>query len=103
MHEAVAADFLPKVLAELSGAGVVLHTDDASGAAAEAAGVPHQAATEQDYGTEYLALEMSVRVVPDLDAALEHIRTYSSGTPRRSSPRTARRPGGSPTRSTPPP
>jgi len=79
VHEAVAADFLPKVLAELSGAGVALHTDDASGAAAESAGVPHQAATEQDYGTEYLALEMSVRVVPDLDTALEHIRTYSSG------------------------
>ncbi len=39
----------------------------------------HQAATETDYGTEYLALEMSVRVVPDLDAAMEHIRTYGSG------------------------
>ncbi len=79
VHEAVAADFLPKVLAELSGAGVVLHTDDAAGAAADVAGVPHEDATEADYGTEYLALEMSVRVVPDLDAALEHIRTYSSG------------------------
>jgi glutamate-5-semialdehyde dehydrogenase len=79
VHEAVAADFLPKVLAELSGAGVVLHTDGASGAAADAAGVSHQAVTEEDYGTEYLALEMSVRVVADLDEALEHIRTYGSG------------------------
>ena len=79
VHQAVAADFLPKVLAELSGAGVVLHTDETSGEAAERAGVPHEAATEEDYGTEYLALEMSVRVVPDLDAALEHIRTYGSG------------------------
>jgi glutamate-5-semialdehyde dehydrogenase len=79
VHERVAADFLPKVLAELSGAGVVLHTDDAAGLAAEAAGVPHQAATEEDYATEYLALELSVRVVPDLDAALEHIRSFSSG------------------------
>ncbi|GAA2732541.1 glutamate-5-semialdehyde dehydrogenase [Pedococcus aerophilus] len=79
VHESVAADFLPKVLAELSGAGVVLHTDDAAGAAAERAGVPHEAATEEDWGTEYLALEMSVRVVPDLDTAMEHIRTYGSG------------------------
>jgi glutamate-5-semialdehyde dehydrogenase len=79
VHEAVAADFLPKVLAELSGAGVALHTDEIAGAAAETAGVPHQAVTEQAYGTEFLSLEMSVRVVPDLDAALEHIRTYSSG------------------------
>jgi len=79
VHEAVAADFLPKVLTELSGAGVVLHTDDASGAAAEAAGVPHERVTDEDYATEYLALEMSVRVVPDLDTAMEHIRTYGSG------------------------
>ncbi|WP_270889943.1 glutamate-5-semialdehyde dehydrogenase [Pedococcus sp. 5OH_020] len=79
VHQQVAADFLPKVLAELSGAGVLLHTDDASGEAAERAGVPHVAATEQDFATEYLALELSVRVVPDLDAALEHIRTYGSG------------------------
>jgi glutamate-5-semialdehyde dehydrogenase len=79
VHESVAADFLPKVLAELSGAGVALHTDDASGAAAEAAGVPHEAATEEDGDTEYLTLEMAVKVVPDLDTALEHIRAHGSG------------------------
>jgi glutamate-5-semialdehyde dehydrogenase len=79
VHEAVAADFLPKVLAQLSGAGVVLHTDDASGGLAERAGVAHEQATDEDYATEYLALEMSVRVVPDLDTAMEHIRTFGSG------------------------
>jgi glutamate-5-semialdehyde dehydrogenase len=79
VHESVAADFLPKVLAELSGAGVGLHTDPLSGEAADRAGVPHAPATDEDWGTEYLALEMSVRVVPDLDTALEHIRTYGSG------------------------
>jgi glutamate-5-semialdehyde dehydrogenase len=79
VHEAVAQDFLPKVLAGLSGAGVALHTDDAAGAAAEAAGVAHSAATEDDWDTEYLALEMAVRVVPDLDTALEHIRAHGSG------------------------
>jgi glutamate-5-semialdehyde dehydrogenase len=79
VHEAVAADFLPKVLAELSGAGVVLHTDDAAGEAAERAGVPHERATDEDWATEYLALELAVRVVPDLDAAMDHIRTYGSG------------------------
>ncbi|HET7280362.1 MAG TPA: glutamate-5-semialdehyde dehydrogenase [Dermatophilaceae bacterium] len=79
VHQAVADDFLPKALAELSGAGVVLHTDERSGAAADVAGVPHQAAIDEDYGREYLALEMAVRVVPDLDAALDHIRSYGSG------------------------
>lgn len=79
VHEAVAADFLPKVLAELSGAGVVLHTDESSGAQAERAGVPHLDATDEDWDTEYLALEMSVRVVPDLETAMEHIAEHGTG------------------------
>ncbi|WP_404383648.1 glutamate-5-semialdehyde dehydrogenase [Knoellia locipacati] len=79
VHASLAEEFLPKVLAELSGAGVVLHTDAAAGRAAEAAGIPHVAATDEDWDTEYLALEMAVGVVPDLDAALEHVRAHSSG------------------------
>ncbi len=79
VHEAVAADLLPKLLAELRSAGVRLHTDERAGAAAETAGVAHEPATEEDWGTEYLALEMSVRVVDDLDEALDHIRRYGSG------------------------
>ncbi|GGB86866.1 gamma-glutamyl phosphate reductase [Knoellia flava TL1] len=79
VHASLADEFLPKVLAELSGAGVVLHTDAAAGSAAEAAGIPHVEATEEDWDTEYLALEMAVGVVPDLDAALAHVRAHSSG------------------------
>jgi glutamate-5-semialdehyde dehydrogenase len=41
--------------------------------------VPVQLATDVDWATEYLALELAVRVVDDLDAALEHIRAWSSG------------------------
>ena len=37
-----------------------------------------QEATEEDWHTEYLAPILSVRVVKDLDAAIEHINTYSS-------------------------
>jgi glutamate-5-semialdehyde dehydrogenase len=79
VHERVADDFLPKVLAELAGAGVVLHTDERSSGLADVAGLSHEPATDEDYAAEYLALEMAVRVVPDLDAALEHIRTFGSG------------------------
>ena len=35
-------------------------------------------ATEEDWRTEYLAPILSVRIVPDLDAAIEHIATYGS-------------------------
>jgi glutamate-5-semialdehyde dehydrogenase len=37
------------------------------------------AATERDWDTEYLDLILSVRVVPDLDAALAHIARHSTG------------------------
>ncbi|WP_084072342.1 glutamate-5-semialdehyde dehydrogenase [Knoellia sinensis] len=79
VHESLAGEFLPKVLAELSSAGVTLHTDPAAGSAAEAAGIPHVEATDEDWDTEYLALEMAVRVVPDLDSALAHIQQHTSG------------------------
>ena len=38
-----------------------------------------QPATDDDYGREFLDLIMSVKVVGDLDEAIEHIRRYSSG------------------------
>jgi glutamate-5-semialdehyde dehydrogenase len=79
VHREAAPDFLPKALAELSGAGVALHTDERASDAADGAGLPHEPATEEDYAAEYLALEMSVRVVDSIDEALEHIQRYGSG------------------------
>jgi glutamate-5-semialdehyde dehydrogenase len=73
VHAEVAEVFLPRVIEALQGAGVTLHGDDRF--AAYDGVLP---ATEEDYGTEYLALEMSAAVVPDLDAAIDHIRRYSS-------------------------
>ena len=37
-----------------------------------------KAASEEDWGTEYLAPILSIRVVDDLAAAIEHINTYGS-------------------------
>lgn len=73
VHADVAEAFLPRVVAALQGEGVTLHGDEAFGAYD---GV--QPATEEDWATEYLSLDLAARVVPDLDAALEHIRTWSS-------------------------
>ena len=73
VHSDVAAEFLPRVIAALQDSGVTIHGDDAFMAYP---GVV--AASEEDYATEFLALEISARVVPDLDAALEHIRRFSS-------------------------
>ena len=79
VHRDVAATFLPKALAALAGEGVILHTDADAGVQADVAGVTHDAATDEDFATEFHGLEMSVGVVDDLDAALEHIRRFGSG------------------------
>lgn len=66
---------LRPIVEALQGAGVTVHGDEAVRAHAEGV-VP---ATDEDWATEYLSLDVSVRVVDDLDAALAHIRTYSTG------------------------
>ena len=73
VHQDVAAEFVPRIVRALHDAGVTIHGDAAF---ADQDGV--QPATEEDWATEYLALEISAAVVPSLDAAIEHIRRYSS-------------------------
>ncbi len=74
VHAAVARAFLPRVVAALQEAGVTVH-GDASFTAYD--GVV--AADDDDFGREYLSLDISAAVVPDLDAAIEHVHRYSSG------------------------
>jgi glutamate-5-semialdehyde dehydrogenase len=77
VHERVAAEFLPRVLRSLAQAGVTLHGDERARAAAD--DVPMLAATEEDWATEYLALELAVGVVASAEQAIEHINRYGSG------------------------
>jgi glutamate-5-semialdehyde dehydrogenase len=79
VHADVAPAFLALALPALAAAGVRLHADERACAAAAAVGVEAEAATDQDWATEYLALELAVRVVDSFDEALAHIRTWSSG------------------------
>lgn len=79
VHAAVAADFLPSVLTALAEQGVRLHGDERAIAAGTSSGVEVEAATEEDWAAEYLALEMAVRVVDSLDEAIEHVQRWSSG------------------------
>lgn len=79
VHADAAAAFLPRVLPALAEAGVRLHGDAAVTDAAAGLGMVVEPATEEDWATEYLALELAVGVVGSLEDAVEHIRTYSSG------------------------
>ncbi len=73
VHADVADAFLPRVVEALQGAGVTIHGDESF--AAYDGVVP---ATEEDWDTEYLSLDLAARVVPDLDEALAHVRRHSS-------------------------
>ncbi len=75
VHEAVAGEFLPRAAANLKGRGVELRGCPRTLAILGAGTVP---ATEEDWRTEYLDLVLSVKVVPSLDAAVEHINAFGS-------------------------
>jgi glutamate-5-semialdehyde dehydrogenase len=73
VHEAVAAEFLPRAATALE--GVELVGDDQARALVASIG----RATEEDFATEFLDLKMSVAVVGSLDAAIDHVNRYGSG------------------------
>lgn len=75
VHRDVADEFLPKVVAALHDHGVLIHGD----AAFRAIDPAVVEATDHDYGTEYLDLEISARVVDSVDDAVAHVRRFSSG------------------------
>lgn len=74
VHQAVAADFLPPLLADYHKSGVELR--GCSETMKYHPGV--KAATEEDWATEYHDLILSIKIVPHIDAALDHIDAYST-------------------------
>jgi glutamate-5-semialdehyde dehydrogenase len=69
-----ALGLVPAIAERLVASGVTLHADEAIRELVPSA-VP---ATEEDWATEYLSLDLSLKAVATLDEALEHIRTYST-------------------------
>jgi glutamate-5-semialdehyde dehydrogenase len=74
VHEQVAAELLPKLAKALAESSVLVHACEQS-IALMPGSIP---ATEQDWATEYLGLELSVRTVKSLDQAIAHISKYST-------------------------
>jgi glutamate-5-semialdehyde dehydrogenase len=74
VHRDMAATFLPRAAEALRERGVELRGDEATCTLVAGA----KAATEDDYAAEFLDLILAVRVVDDLEAAIAHIRRYSS-------------------------
>lgn len=77
VHSRLADALLPGLARELREAGVTLHGDERARQAAD--GVAINAATDEDWETEYLALELAVGVVDSASEAIDHINRYGSG------------------------
>ncbi|HEX3617386.1 MAG TPA: glutamate-5-semialdehyde dehydrogenase [Solirubrobacteraceae bacterium] len=77
VHGDVAAQFLPRVLHALHDAGVTLHGD--ARVRELVADLPVRVATDEDWDTEYLALDLAVAVVDGVESAIEHINRHGSG------------------------
>jgi glutamate-5-semialdehyde dehydrogenase len=74
VHQAIAANFLPSLAAKYQAAGAELRGCDKT--CALIPGIKR--ATEADWTTEYLDLILSVRIVNDMNEAIDHIERYGS-------------------------
>ncbi|MHC9043113.1 glutamate-5-semialdehyde dehydrogenase [Microbacterium saperdae] len=75
VHRQAAPRLIPLVASALQSEGVSVHGDDiVAGLVSNV--IP---ATEEDWETEYLSLDIAIKVVDSLDDALDHIRRYSTG------------------------
>ncbi|MFT5577983.1 MAG: glutamate-5-semialdehyde dehydrogenase [Paraglaciecola psychrophila] len=74
IHRAVAPQILPRLVSGYSEAGVELRGCEQARALVQGM-IP---ATEEDWQTEYLAPILAIKIVEDIDAAIEHINHYSS-------------------------
>ncbi len=74
VHEAIAEKFIPKLAKEAAKWGVELIGDEVACAYAEGL----TPATEEDWHTEYLALKLTVGVIPSVKDAIDHINLYGS-------------------------
>ena len=77
VHQDAADTVLPILFEKLNTAGVRLHAD--AQAAQRSGTAPTVEATDEDWATEYLALDLAIKVVDNIDEAIDHIRTWSSG------------------------
>ena len=79
VHADIATEFMPRLLSAFKSSQVTVHGDESLRGTVESAGVAFQTATDVDWGDEYYSLDIAAAVVPDLDAALDHIRRWSTG------------------------
>ncbi|MEK9163080.1 MAG: glutamate-5-semialdehyde dehydrogenase, partial [Chloroflexota bacterium] len=78
VHRAVAANFLPRVVARLAADGVTFRAEPRAISNLQSLISNVQPATETDFDTEWLSLVLSLKVVDNLDEAIDHIAQHST-------------------------
>jgi glutamate-5-semialdehyde dehydrogenase len=76
VHERIAASYVPRIVRKLVDVGVEVRGDEQT--CRLTSGLNVIPAASEDWGEEYLRLCMAVRVVSDLEEAIEHINRYST-------------------------
>ncbi|HKQ87860.1 MAG TPA: glutamate-5-semialdehyde dehydrogenase [Candidatus Acidoferrales bacterium] len=76
VHEEIAGKFLPAVVARMKEAGVEIRADAKTQSLLPGENIAR--ATEADWSTEYGDMILSIKVVPDLSDAIDHINRYGS-------------------------
>ena len=79
VHTDVADRFMPVALAALADAGVTVHGDERIAAYARNGSAAFEPVTDDDWAAEYYSLDIAAGIVDDLDAAVSHIRRWSTG------------------------
>jgi len=80
VHNQIAQAYLPAIAREWAKAGVEMHCDKRTLTILKPIpALKLVAATDEDWGKEYLSLKAAIKVVDSLDEALEHIEKYGSG------------------------
>ena len=79
IHEDIAAELVPRIVQALGDAGVEVRGDKRTLELAKDSAGAVEEVTEEDWGTEYLALTLAVKVVGSKEEAIEHIALYGSG------------------------
>lgn len=78
IDEAIADEALPVVVGALSEAGVTIHGDEATRAVGSSLGIEVLEATVDDWGREYLDMDISIKVVSRIEEAIAHINQYGT-------------------------
>jgi len=79
VNKSVAAKLIPLLIKKLGDAKVSFKVDDATKALISDSKFDVQLASQQDWNTEWLSLILGIKIVENIDEAIDHIATFSSG------------------------